>query len=50
MLHCGVVVLQLCLCSSPTCELSLPQEVDPHYQRTVMVCSKFDNRLKVRHR
>ena len=20
------------------------QEVDPHYQRTVMVCSKFDNR------
>lgn len=24
----------------------LPQEVDPHYQRTVMVCSKFDNRLK----
>ncbi|PSC67591.1 dynamin-related GTPase [Micractinium conductrix] len=22
------------------------QEVDPHYQRTVMVCSKFDNRLK----
>lgn len=23
------------------------QEVDPHYQRTIMVCSKFDNRLKV---
>lgn len=26
--------------------MHIVQEVDPHFQRTVMVCSKFDNRLK----
>ena len=35
------------LLTPPSSPANTHTQVDPHYQRTVMVCSKFDNRLKV---